>query len=322
MSLYALTDANKKIPINLAVKGEHYRCPDCLKDVFYVAKSARATEHFAHRPGETCIEYHYTKPAPWAEQFINRFPEEYRKIPITMGDQAYIADVCIDELVLLFLSRKDESSAVGEKIDAFQSAGYKTVLIINAEADYYNAAIVQKDPATASMLKWDASPSYLKHYIPQNVKETIAVYLYLSDEKHSESGKELVHRVIWTPDSGANIWKYVMIDDHERLNITGALKAGDIFDSPFKQAWRYVESKKVRKFYELYAGEKGKGAAAAYTCPKSKDWIKPIAECKKCGHCLCIVFYSKDGKKCNKVYCAYEPDILAPIPNVKTFGHY
>lgn len=98
--MFVANDKNgKRVDADEGIKGEKYYCPVCKNEVRF-KKGEIKSPHFAHITKMECDDWY--EMSEWHRKFQELFPEKYREVVITDGNEKHRADIKIGNVVIEF----------------------------------------------------------------------------------------------------------------------------------------------------------------------------------------------------------------------------
>lgn len=101
----ALDENDNLVFISQAESNQKYFCEICHAELIVKASnSALKSKHFAHKPGSDCSDdwSNHNNKGDWHIKWQERFPEEWREVPVGDENEKHRADVSILELIVEF----------------------------------------------------------------------------------------------------------------------------------------------------------------------------------------------------------------------------
>lgn len=98
--MFVANDKNgNRVDADEGIKGEKYYCTVCEHEVRF-KKGEIKSPHFAHITKMECDDWY--EMSEWHRKFQELFPEEYREVVITNGNEKHRADIKIGNVVIEF----------------------------------------------------------------------------------------------------------------------------------------------------------------------------------------------------------------------------
>ena len=320
----AVTIDKQKVHISNAIKDGIYYCAACGERL-YVRGGDKVARHFYHRV--TCSDGWSYEQTEWHREMQNLFPIQYQEVPVRASGEIHIADILIDNTVILFNSGNMSALEIKKRTTFFMESGYRVAWIANFTLAHRNQTLVStrchKQTQKCLEYRWN-NPSEAFKLTPDVFENNnFAIWLWL-DHFHSN-----LERVIYMPKNEKDQWTMnTFIVDNYNIDFSNPIDPKYLFgmnpgnQTCIKEIARKIWATNCVPPVIKYIGEKHH-SKNEYMCDRKRQysWIRLNGDsgCLHCKACTKIIKKTSDGRTVYEIECNYQnleyEDFINPCKN-------